>query len=28
MRLIHYPDEFPRQDRAIALLRQGERVSV
>jgi ribonuclease BN (tRNA processing enzyme) len=28
MRLIHYPDEFPRHDRAIRLLRQGERVVV
>jgi len=28
MRLIHYPDEFPREDRAIRLMRQGERVDV
>ena len=28
MRLIHYPDEFPREDRAIRLLHQGDRIVV
>jgi ribonuclease BN (tRNA processing enzyme) len=28
MRLIHYPDEFPKEDRAIRLVRQGERLVV
>jgi ribonuclease BN (tRNA processing enzyme) len=28
MRLIHYPDFFPDEDRAIALMRQGQRLAV
>ncbi len=28
MRLIHYPDEFPKEDRAIRLFHQGERLVV
>jgi hypothetical protein len=28
MRLIHYPDDFPKEDRAIRLIHQGERLVV